>query len=290
MADHARSLPVHLLPHHLLSRAVLAATRVRRRWWKELLIRGFVRWFGIDLGEAAEPDPEAYGCFNDFFTRALRPGVRPLAEGLDAVTSPNDGWVSEIGSIDGDRVLQAKGRYYSVSELLGGGDERAAPFRGGRFATLYLSPRDYHRVHMPYRGSLVETVYVPGRLFAVAPHSVRTTPRLFARNERLVALFDTAAGPMAVVLVGALMVGCIETVWSGVVTPPHGRRIRLTDHRAPPIVLERGEEMGRFNMGSTVILLFGPEAVRWEPGLRAGAPVKMGQLLGHIRESRGAAS
>ena len=127
MADHARSLPVHLLPHHLLSRAVLAATRVRRRWWKELLIRGFVRWFGIDLGEAAEPDPEAYGCFNDFFTRALRPGVRPLAEGLDAVTSPNDGWVSEIGSIDGDRVLQAKGRYYSVSELLGGGDGEQAP-------------------------------------------------------------------------------------------------------------------------------------------------------------------
>ncbi len=283
LADYALSLPLHVLPHHLLSRIVLAATRVRSRRWKNFLIREVVRRFDVDLGEAAEPDPEAYGSFNEFFTRALAPGVRPLAAGDHAVISPNDGRVSEIGSLAGDRILQAKGRRYSVTGLLGGSDERAAPFRGGRFATLYLSPRDYHRLHMPYGGSLVETVYVPGRLFAVAPHSVRTVPRVFARNERLVALFDTAAGPMAMVLVGALFVGCIETVWSGVVTPPHRRSIRVTDHRDAPILLERGEEMGRFNMGSTVILLFGPGAVRWEPELRAGDPLRMGQLLGQSR-------
>ncbi len=283
LADRAKSWPLFVLPHHLMSRLVLAATRLRRpRALKNLAIRSFVRLLDVDVAEAAETVPEAYGCFNDFFTRPLQPGVRPIADGGRTVVCPIDGRVSQVGEIDGGRILQAKGRSYSLRELVGGDPRRAALFRGGRFANLYLSPRDYHRIHMPCDGTLYETVYIPGRLFAVAPHSVRVVPRLFARNERLVAVFETAGGPLAVILVGALFVGCIETVWGGVVTPPHGDRIRVEAHRDTPLQLKRGDELGRFNMGSTVILLFAPGAVDWQRELLPDAAVRVGRKIGRF--------
>ncbi|WJW74529.1 archaetidylserine decarboxylase [Thiohalobacter sp. IOR34] len=285
LGDYLLSLPQYLLPHHALSRLVLRATRVRQRAWKNLLIRQISRHYRIDLEEAVSADPDHYASFNDFFTRPLKPGVRPLDPRPDRLLSPVDGRVSQAGTIEATRIFQAKGRDYSLLELLGGQTDSAEPFRDGRFATLYLSPRDYHRIHMPLAGTLRRTIYVPGRLFSVAPHTVRSVPRLFARNERLVSLFDTAAGPMALVAVGALFVSCIETVWSGIETPPHGHRVRVRDFPAEgpgSVHLTRGAEMGRFNMGSTVILLFGPEAVAWEAGVRPDAALRMGQAIGRL--------
>jgi phosphatidylserine decarboxylase len=273
------------LPHHLLSRLVFRLTRLRARPLVRLGIGMFRRIYRIDLAEAAEPDPRAYPTFNAFFTRALAPGARPVAGGDGAVACPVDGRVSETGTAAGDTLLQAKGKPYRLDELLGGSAERAAPFAGGGFATLYLAPRDYHRIHMPLGGRLRETVYVPGRLWAVNPATARTLPRLFNRNERVVAIFDTAAGRMAMVLVGALFVAGIETVWSGLLTPPHRRRIEVRGHRGPgdpEVELARGEEMGRFNMGSTVIVLFEPGRVRWDPAIVPGATVRMGQRLATV--------
>lgn len=281
-----------VLPHHLLSRLVLGLTRLRAGPLKNLAIRLVVWLYGVDLSEAAESDLRAYPHFNAFFTRALRPGARPVVDGADEVACPVDGAVSEIGEIRDGRLLQAKGLDYSLAELLGGqgdgeGDDSPWPgrFQGGSFATLYLSPRDYHRIHMPLGGELAETVHVPGRLFSVQPGTVRALPRLFTRNERLVAVFETPAGPMALVLVGAIFVAAIETVWAGQVTPPAGRAVVRTPYPRPggsPVRLTRGEEMGRFNMGSTVIVLFGPGAVRWEPALRSESPVRMGERLGKL--------
>lgn len=281
MGDYLRALPQYLLPHHALSRLVLAATRVETRWWKNLLISAFRRRFDIDMSSAQQPEALSYTSFNSFFTRALRSDARPITREAGDIASPVDGCVSQAGGIDGDRIFQAKGHDYSLLELLGGDADLAERFQDGVFATLYLSPRDYHRIHMPLTGRLTETVYVPGRLFSVAPHTVRSVPRLFARNERLVALFDTEAGPMAMVLVGALFVSCIETVWSGVVTPPHGYRVRRQSYaNSPAIQLARGAELGRFNMGSTVILLYGKQRVRWGQALSAGQHVRMGEPIG----------
>ena len=285
LGDYLRAWPQYLLPHHALSRLVLAATRCKTRWWKQFLIDALRRRFDISLEDAVQSDARAFTSFNTFFTRALRAETRPLAQAAGSIASPVDGRVSQAGHIDGDRIFQAKGHDYSLQELLGGDAELAARFSGGDFATLYLSPRDYHRIHMPLTGTLTESVYVPGRLFSVAPHTVSTVPRVFARNERLVAVFETEAGPMAMVLVGALFVACIETVWAGVVTPPHGYRVRRTDFRADntkTIQLARGAEMGRFNMGSTVILLFGPQRVQWAANLSAGQPLRMGEAIGTL--------
>jgi len=271
------------LPHHLLSRVVFAVTRSRWAPLKAALIRSAVRLYGVDVAEAAEPDVAAYPSFNAFFTRPLAPGARPVADAPDAVVSPVDGVVSRAGEVHGGRIFQAKGRDYTAAELLGGSEERAAPFAGGSFATLYLSPRDYHRVHAPLAGTLRETVHVPGRLFSVNAATTRAVPRLFARNERVAALFDTAAGPMAVVLVGALFVSAIETVWSGLVTPPRGRRVRSWPPPSDrPVRLATGAELGRFNMGSTVIVLFGAGRVRWSPELAPEAEVRMGRRIGTL--------
>jgi phosphatidylserine decarboxylase len=283
LRDRLKSWPLVLLPHQLLSHAVRHATRWRARWWKDSLIRVFARHFRVDMSEAEQPDPGAYPDFNSFFTRALRPGIRPQPDDTAAIACPVDGRVSQAGTITGDRILQAKGHDYSLTALLGGDSKRAAPFAGGEFATLYLSPRDYHRIHMPCTGTLRETVYVPGRLFSVAPHTTRAIPGLFARNERLVALFDTESGPMAVVLVGAIFVSCMETVWGGVVNPQRGMHLQATRFDRPggaPVSLARGEEMGRFNMGSTVILVFPPGQVSWTDPLRPGESVRTGQVLG----------
>ncbi len=277
-----RALPQHLLPQKSLSRIAHRLTRSEAPWLKNLLIRAFIAHFGVDMGEAAEPDPRRYPHFNAFFTRALRPGARPLPTRADVLCCPVDGSVSQAGTVDGDAIFQAKGQHYSLTTLLGGEAGRAEGFRGGSFATLYLSPRDYHRIHMPTAGQLRETVHVPGRLFSVSPLTTRLIPGLFARNERLVCLFDTEVGPMALVLVGAVNVASMETVWAGAVTPPFATTTTCRRYPAQgpeTVTLERGAEMGRFNMGSTVIVLFAPGAVTWDPSIRADAPVRVGQAL-----------
>jgi phosphatidylserine decarboxylase len=285
VSDWLKSWPLALLPHHLLSALVRAATRWQLRWWKNTLMHLFIRHFRVDMSEAAQAGTDAYPDFNSFFTRALRDGVRPQPEEPRAIACPVDGTISELGSIRDGQLLQAKGRHYALDDLLGGNPEQAAGFHDGAFCTLYLSPRDYHRVHMPLDGELRETACIPGRLFSVAPHTTRAIPGLFTRNERLVTLFDSASGPMGVILVGAIFVACMETVWDGVVRP-EGRGI--AQHRFGPgtgrtVRLQRGEELGRFNMGSTVILLFPPGRTVWRPELRAGQQVRLGQTLGYIR-------
>jgi phosphatidylserine decarboxylase len=269
----------YLLPQHGLSRLILAATRVRTAWFKNWTIRGFLKLYRVDMTEAAESDPYRYGSFNEFFTRALKAGVRPVANDDAAVASPVDGCVSEAGTIDRDRLLQAKGRDYGLTELLAA-QPWASRFEGGSYATIYLAPFNYHRVHMPLRGELKETVYVPGRLFSVNAVTARHVPALFARNERVLTLFDSGETRFAVVLVGALNVGSIATVWAGDITPAT-RRV-ITRIPGPPTTLQKGAELGRFNMGSTVILLFEPHRVRWHPEVHAGSMVRLGQSLGVI--------
>ncbi|HEX3603002.1 MAG TPA: archaetidylserine decarboxylase [Steroidobacteraceae bacterium] len=270
----------HLLPQHALSRLVLRATRARTPFLKNSLIRGFLKLYTIDMNEAAQTDPLSYGSFNEFFTRSLKAGARECAADPCAIASPVDGTVSEAGEIDGDRLLQAKGRYFTLSELLAA-RAWAKDFEGGCFATLYLAPYNYHRVHMPLRGRLRETVFVPGHLFSVNAATASLVPRLFARNERVLSLFDTAFGEVALILVGALNVGSIATVWAGDITPAAGRAVAKLP--TADMSLDKGAEMGRFNMGSTVILLFQRDRARWHAGLRAGATLKCGQTLGLLR-------
>jgi phosphatidylserine decarboxylase len=282
--DRLKSWPLAILPHHLLSRMVRSATRWRTRWWKNLLIGWFIRHFNVDMTEAANPSPADYPDFNSFFTRSLKPGVRPQPEQPGAISSPVDGRISQIGHISNGRLIQAKGRDFSLVKLLGGDDRRASAFQKGGFATLYLSPRDYHRIHMPCDARLVETVYIPGRLFSVAPHTTRSIPGLFTRNERLAAVFETASGPIAMVLVGAIFVACMETVWEGVIRPV-GKDILVQGYPREggrQWQFRRGDEMGRFNMGSTVILLHGPDQAEWKPGISPNQTVRIGQILGHF--------
>jgi phosphatidylserine decarboxylase len=276
----------YLAPHHLVSRFFGAASQCRVPAVKNWMIRTFVRRYGVDMQDAHERDPFAYEHFNAFFTRALSANARPLEADPSALLCPADGAVSQLGAIDGDRIFQAKGHHFSLTELLGGSPLRAQPFVGGEFATIYLSPKDYHRVHMPATGTLREMVHIPGRLFSVNPLTARHVPGLFARNERVACLFDTDRGPMAVVLVGAMIVGSIETAWSGPISPRRqqvsAQRYDAADAARPPIHLERGAEMGRFKLGSTVIVLFGPQRSRWNRGLIETSPVRMGETIGHF--------
>ena len=270
----------YALPQHALSRLVLKATRVRTAWFKNALLRGFLKLYEVNLNEAAQPDPYRYGSFNEFFTRSLKEGVRPIAAAASAIASPVDGCVSECGYLEGDQLLQAKGRRYALADLLAHAPW-AQDFRGGAFATIYLAPFNYHRIHMPVRGALQETRFVPGRLFSVNSVTAGLVPRLFARNERVVTLFEGDAGRFVVVLVGALNVGSMSTVWAQDITPA-ATRVPTT---LPPtaLSLEKGAELGRFNMGSTVILLFEPQRVQWSPELRAGLTVQLGQAIGALR-------
>ena len=277
------ALPQYALPHHALSRLMHHVTRCENRAFKNLFIRAFIRFYGVDMEQALEPDPDAYANFNAFFTRALKPEARPIAQESNTVLCPADGAVSQLGEVREDSIFQAKGRTFSATELLGGDTERARAFLNGHFATIYLSPRDYHRLHMPLGGRLKEMFHIPGRLFSVNTATTNQVPRLFARNERVVSLFETEAGPMALVLVGAIFVASIETVWHGVVTPPTASGIRQWDYTDASVWLDQGAEMGRFNMGSTIIVLFGENVVSWDEGLGAGANVQMGQKLGRIR-------
>ncbi|MDY6981266.1 MAG: archaetidylserine decarboxylase [Pseudomonadota bacterium] len=275
----------YALPHHLLSHLMWRLTRIRIGWLKNFFIRRFIRLFRVDMNEAEQPEPTAYPDFNHFFTRALAADARPLAVGNGNIICPVDGTVSQLGRLEYETLFQAKGHRYSLSQLLADHSEAVQTFQDGHFATLYLSPRDYHRIHMPLAGTLREMIYVPGRLFSVNPTTVSRVPNLFARNERVVCLFDTDAGPMAMILVGAIFVASIDTIWHGTVTPPRGKTVQHWDYRQHPVHLQQGEEMGRFNMGSTVILLFGKDAVTFSDQLTAEGHVQMGQLLGTHADS-----
>lgn len=275
------ALPQYLLPHHALSRLIGYLTRCTQPKVKDFLIRRFIPRFQVDMTEAAEENPARYASFNDFFTRRLKPEARPLAKEPDAVLCPADGVLSQFGDIAEGRLIQAKGRDYRLVELLGGDADMAGEFDGGTFATVYLSPRDYHRLHMPLAGTLRETIHVPGRLFSVNRATTSVIPNLFARNERVIALFDTDAGPMALILVGAIFVASIETVWDGLVTPPTAREIRRW-HFPRPVHLKRGAEMGHFNMGSTVIAVFAPGTLEWDGSLTCDKAVRMGEKLGRL--------
>lgn len=274
----------HLLPQHLISRVVMGATRVRFAPVKNALIRAFLRGFRPDLSDADLDDPFGYPSFNAFFTRALKAGARPLAGDAATLVSPVDGTLSQLGAIDDDRILQAKGHHYTLDALLAGSAAQWTPrFRGGTFATIYLAPYNYHRIHMPASGTLQEAWYVPGRLFSVNAATAAAVPGLFARNERVVLLFEGETGPFAVILVGALNVGSMSTVWHGDVAPRRPRRVtRLPQPDPATCHLPRGAEVGRFNMGSTVILLFGRDRVRLSAGLAPAQPIRMGAELGHL--------
>ena len=277
----------YLLPKHALTACVYALARSRRLG--QLLIRGFSRLYTIDVAEAAEPNPKGYATFNEFFTRALKPGARPLPSTAAAIASPCDGTVSERGTIDGDRLLQArlvaKSHWYTIAELLGD-DPRAADFIGGEFATIYLAPYNYHRVHAPVTARLVSIGYVPGELFSVNRATAEAVPRLFARNERVVCRFESGSGPSALVFVGALNVGSIGIVGLGDLTPARPRRARAVAVPEATARFERGAELGRFNMGSTVILLWPRGRCRWADGFRPGATVRMGEVIGEILDAR----
>lgn len=271
----------YLLPHHLLCRLVYALTRSETRWFKNRLIGAFMRGYAPEMADAAEPAPLAYPSFNAFFTRPLRTGARPLDPDSRALVSPCDGTVSLAGEIRGDRLLQAKSHEYTLTALLAD-PAWSARFAGGSFATLYLAPYNYHRVHMPLDGRLSAAWHVPGRLFSVNRQTAQRVPGLFARNERVVCAFDGEHGPFVVILVGALFVGSMSTVWHGDITPSRtGAEVRTLQPVAQAALWQpRGAELGRFNMGSTVILLLPPDAVRWDPTLRPGVSVRVGQRLG----------
>lgn len=295
VSDYLKSWPQYLLPQHRLSNAMFALTRSRTRWWKTAFINWFIKQYNVDMSEALDADPAAYACFNDFFTRALKPEARPVCSAAKSLASPVDGFVSQAGKIEHGRIFQAKGQDYTLEELLAEHEDWIPTFADGHFATIYLSPSNYHRIHMPIAGTLTGMTYVPGRLFSVSPATTRAIPRLFARNERVITYFETESGPMALILVGAIFVGSMETVWQGVITPPHGDTINHWHYKhaasclsdslvstkskaTQAIQLDKGEELGRFNMGSTVILLFPQNRIAWDQ-LHSGQPVRMGQQI-----------
>ena len=270
----------HLVPQHGLSRLVAIFANSQYSFIKTPFIRFFIKRYQVDMSEAMITNIAQFKNFNDFLTRQLKNDARPISPGTDLVVSPADGAISELGPIQSDSLLQAKGRTFSAAELLGGITEDAESFRDGSFITIYLSPRDYHRVHMPVAGTLQKTVYVPGKLFSVNQATANAVPNLFSRNERLVCFFETDLGPMALVLVGAMIVAGIETVWSGQVCPnKHGRLESDYLNHTPPIELDKGSEMGRFWLGSTVILLFGPGAIALNKELHNGHAIRLGEPL-----------
>lgn len=271
----------YILPQHFLSRIVYALMRCETKWVKNFLIQLISRIAGINADEALSPDPADYASFNAWFTRALKPGARTFDNSPQAFLSPCDGRISETGPLLENRILQAKGKDYSLQDLLAN-DPVCQQLTDGYFSTIYLSPRDYHRIHMPLSGQLKRMIHVPGRLFSVAPYTARQVLRLFARNERVICIFETEAGPMVMVLVGAMLVSSTETVWAGEITPTKNKNVTVTDYSDQDISLSKGDEMGRFNMGSTVILLMPTATVEGLPELGAGEPVKVGQKLARM--------
>ena len=273
-------LPQYALPHHFLSRLMSKLTHCENTLFKNLFIKLIIRLYGVNMGEAQFQTLDHYPSFNHFFTRALKDGARPITGSAHAIACPADGAVSQAGAIKDGRIFQAKGHSFTALELLGGDADRASIFENGSFTTIYLSPKDYHRLHMPLTGSLKEMVHIPGRLFSVNNATANAVPNLFARNERVACIFDTEAGPMALILVGAIFVSSVETVWHGVVTPPTIREPSFWQYQNNAPKLEKGEEMGRFNMGSTIIVIFGKDKIAWDESLTAGTSVKLGEQIG----------
>ena len=274
------------IPQHGLTRLVGKLASAKAGGLTTAIIRWFIKQYNVNMDEALHADPAHFKTFNEFFVRELKPGMRPIAEGETVISHPADACVSQFGPITDGKLIQAKNHDYTAQELLGGNADLAAEFAEGEFATLYLSPRDYHRVHMPCDGTLRQMIYVPGDLFSVNPLTAENVPNLFARNERVVCIFDTEFGPMAQVLVGATIVGSIELIWAGTVTPPRGNTVYTWDYPAEgdkSVVLKKGEEMGRFKLGSTVINLFAKDSIRFDDSMQNNAPTVMGTPYAHQR-------
>ena len=276
--DKIVTLPQYLIPQHVLSLVMYRVTRCEVVWFKNLIISTIIKQYRVNMAEAAEMNLDYYYSFNAFFTRLLRNGVRPISE--SEIVSPVDGVVSQVGLVTSGQIVQAKGHEYSVLALLGGDDAVTSEFVGGQFATIYLSPKDYHRIHMPVTGTLRKMRYIPGKLFSVSPRTVRAVPDLFARNERVAVTFDTDFGPIVVVLVGAIFVGSMETIWAGQITPNYGKVIQQwTYDGEQAITIEKGQEMGRFNMGSTVVVLVGKDAALFNDQVEAEATIQLGNAM-----------
>jgi len=273
------TLPQYILPHHFLSNVMSKFTHSKIKVWKNLMISQIIKIYGVNMSEAKEQDIQNFESFNHFFTRELKPGVRPITSVENAIACPADGAVSQAGIIEQGDIFQAKGKSFTAIDLLGGDAERAKPFEGGSFTTIYLSPKDYHRLHMPIKGTLTEMIHIPGRLFSVNGATVNSVPGLFAKNERVACMFDTELGPMALILVGAIFVSSVETTWHGVVTPPSIDSVRSWQYKEDAPVIDKGEEMGRFNMGSTIIVLFGKDKIKWEEEFKAGKKVQLGEMI-----------
>ncbi len=281
LSDYLFAALQYILPHHLLSLLMLALTRWQNRVFLNRFTPWFIKQYKVDMSIAQNEDWRSYTSFNDFFTRAIKPEHRPICTASN-IASPVDACVSQATKINNGVIIQAKNHHYNVQTLLGNQADDAAQFNNGHFSTLYLSPKDYHRIHMPVDGKLIKVTHVPGRLFSVNPATARTIPRLFARNERVVCLFETALGPMAVIMVGAIFVASIETVWQGVITPPTRFAVRSWNYNEQQISFKRGDEIARFNMGSTVILLFSENKMSWNNELIAEKTIMMGESIGSI--------
>ena len=267
----------HVLPKLALTRLAGGAADLKGGGLTTAMINRFIGRYGVNMAEAAQPDPAAYATFNEFFTRALKPGARPLAQ-ADWIC-PVDGAISQFGPLDGERLFQAKGHSYTATSLVGGDAELARQFLGGHFATLYLSPRDYHRIHMPADGRLTRMIHVPGELYSVNPATARGVPGLFARNERVVCVFDGAHGPFVMALVGATIVGSMATVWHGVVNPPRSGQLREWRYGDQPVALRQGDEMGRFLLGSTVVMLLPPGPLQFSATWQPAGAIRMGEVM-----------
>lgn len=273
-----QTLLQHALPHKLLAKIAFWCAECRIVWIKNFLINYFIKRYPVKMQEAIEQDPFAYACYNDFFTRKLKPSCRPIASQETAIVSPADGCIAQLGSIQETAILQAKQHEFCLHALLGGQQGLTDIFTNGEFATIYLAPKDYHRVHMPLAGTLRQMLYIPGKLYSVGTFAADNIPGLFAKNERVVSIFETPHGPMAVILVGAMIVGSIETVWAGTITPPHSQMLKLYEYPPKKVVLNKGDELGRFKLGSTVIVLFPKGVVKWT--LPADTDVRFGQTIG----------
>ncbi|KZY44742.1 phosphatidylserine decarboxylase [Pseudoalteromonas shioyasakiensis] len=275
------------MPKHFISRMVGKLAAAKAGGLTTALIKLFIKQYKIDMSEAKYPDPAHYKTFNEFFTRPLKEGIRPLAEENDIIAHPVDGAISQLGDVVDGQIIQAKGHDYSLQALLGGKEEDTAPFLGGKFATIYLAPKDYHRIHMPVDGTLSKMIYVPGDLFSVNPLTAQNVPNLFARNERVVAIFETEIGPLAMVLVGATIVASIETIWAGTVTPPAGKDVFSWNYPTEgdnAITLKKGEEMGRFKLGSTVILAWGANQAEFLSDQHPETVTRMGTPFAKIND------
>jgi len=273
-----------IAPQHLLTRFVGLFASCEVQWLKNALIKQFIKAFDIDMSEAKNPDPTSYKSFNDFFVRELHNTAREIDTAPNTIVSPADGAISQLGKINNDKIFQAKHHWFTTTELLGGDEKSAQAFENGEFATIYLSPRDYHRVHMPITGTLRKMHYIPGDLFSVNGATTQAIPGLFARNERIAAIYDTEIGPVAVVMVGAMIVGSIETVWAGQVTPASNNVSTFLYNETQDIILQKGDEMGRFKLGSTAVILFGENSIEWDNDLEADTVVSMGETIGTFKK------